>query len=92
MKYNHSFYQNSLCRNGYLHKFEIKEEYDEGVLEVCEVCNVRKFFKIINNEIDNQNYMSYHLKQIMPLDHPMYDRQNQEPMESKLILSPYARK
>ena len=76
-KYKHSFYQNSYCRNGYLHRFEIQEEYEEGVLEVCEVCHLRKFFKILDDKIDNEEYMSWHLKQVMPPDHPMYERQHE---------------
>lgn len=84
----HPFYQNSYCRNGYLHRFEIQEENEEGVLEVCEICYMRKFFRAINGEVNNQDYMSYHLKQVLPFDHPMYSRQHEEPSES-LIKSPY---
>lgn len=84
----HKFFQNSYCKAGYLHRFEIKEEYPEGVLEVCEICFTRKYFKVVDGLLDNQSYMSYHLKQVMPINHPMYSRQHETPLTSELP-SPY---
>ena len=73
----HSFWQNSWCRNSYLHRFNIKEEYDNGVIEVCEICGMKKFFKVIDGKVSNQEYMSYHLKQALPAFHPLYTRQRE---------------
>lgn len=86
MKTKHNFWQNSMCKNSYLHRFEIKEQYEKGVLEVCEICFMRKFFKILDGKLDNQEYMSYHLKQALPPFHPFYPRQQLE----EGIISPYA--
>lgn len=71
-----SFFQNSKCCNSYLHRFNIKEEYPEGVKEVCEICGMSKFFRVIDGKVSNAEYMSYHLKQALPDFHPYYDRQN----------------
>ncbi len=72
MKTKHSFWQNSLCVNQYLHRFEIKEEYPQGVKEVCTICGLFKFFRIIEGKLSNAEYMSYHLRQSLPPFHPYY--------------------
>lgn len=83
----HNFFQESLCQNRYLHRFEIKEEYEDGVLEVCEICHIRKFFKIIDGKVDNQRYMSYHIRQALPTFHEYYEHERfYEPLS---IVSPY---
>jgi hypothetical protein len=76
MKFKNAFFQNSKCKNSYLHRFEIVEEFDNGVLEICPICFKRKFFKLIENKVDNQFYMSYHIKSILPPQHPFYERQH----------------
>jgi hypothetical protein len=81
-----------MCGNSFLHKFKIEEEYTNGVLEVCEICFLRKFFKVLDNKLDNREYMSWHLKQALPYHHPMYNRQHENPIERELIRSPYAGK
>jgi hypothetical protein len=75
MRTKHSFWQQSQCRNSYLHNFTIKEEYPEGVKEVCNICGLSKFFRIIDGKVNNQEYMSYHIKQSLPPFHPIYARQ-----------------
>ena len=64
-----------MCRNSYLHRFEIKEEYEQGVKEVCEICGMSKFFRIIDGKVNNYDYMNYHIKQALPSFHPLYPRQ-----------------
>jgi len=86
----HSFWQESQCLNQYLHRFSIKEEYPQGVKEVCEICGMSKFFRILEDKVNNQEYMSYHVRQALPPFHPYYEREhNYNPLESK-ISSPYA--
>jgi len=48
------------------------EEYETGVLEACEVCKKTRFFKLIDGKVDNQDYMSYHIRQALPDFHPYY--------------------
>lgn len=78
MKTNHSFWQNSQCLNSYLHRFEIKEEYTEGILEVCLICRTKKFFRIIEGKVNNQTYMSYHIREALPSIHPLFSREYAE--------------
>ena len=86
MKSKHNFFQNSECRNGYLHRFNIEEEYPEGVLEVCEICFLRKFFRVMDNQLDNQEYMSWHVRNALPVDHELFLH---EFPEHELTPSPY---
>lgn len=80
----HIFFENSLCLNSYLHRFEIKEEYDSGVLEVCEICHKRKFFKLLDGQLNNKEYMSWHIKSALPPQHSFYEHQ-----QLNNIISPY---
>ncbi len=79
------FFMNSMCQNEYLHRFEIKGEYPEGVMEVCEICGMDKFFPILDGKVDNYDYMSWHLRQALPPFHPYYHHEHGE----ELIPSPY---
>lgn len=90
MRTKHNFWQNSQCIGQYLHRFEIKENYPEGVLEVCEICHKRKFFRLIEGRISNAEYMSYHIRQSLLPFHPYYDHErNYDPLDNP-IASPYA--
>jgi len=79
------FYRESMCQNEYLHRFNIVAEYPEGVLEVCEICGLDKFFRIIDGKIDNYEYMDWHLRQALP---PQHDHYVHEHPEATGILSP----
>lgn len=68
----HSFFQNSLCKNKYLHRFSIKEESTTGVLEVCEICKLRHSFKVIDEKLNNADYMNWHIRNALPPQHPLY--------------------
>lgn len=84
----HSVLKNSQCLNKYLHRFNIVEEHDGGVLEVCEICKKRMFFKLIDGKPDNQNYMNYHIRSALPPQHPLYFHEHEfNPLTE--IISPY---
>ncbi len=53
--------RNSKCkkRNWY-HNYQISVVYPYGVMEVCEKCRDKQFFK---NNTPNRIYLSYHLRQ-----------------------------
>ena len=86
----HSFFQESLCQNKYLHRFEIKEEWEDGVLEVCEICKIKKYFKVIMGKLNNANYMNSHFRLVLPTNHPFYFHEhNFKPLEEEPIPSPY---
>lgn len=71
----HSFWRDSMCRNKWLHRFEIKEQHENGVKEVCEICGKSVFFKLLDGKLNNYEYMSYHLRQALPPYHPNYARE-----------------
>ncbi len=78
----------SECLGGYLHRFNIVGEYPEGVLEVCEICGTDKFFRVIDDKLENNEYMQYHLRLAIPPYHPLY---NHEHPRATGILSPIQR-
>ncbi len=85
---SHSFFRESQCLNQYLHRFSIKAEYPQGVKEVCEICGLSKFFRIIEGKVNNYEYMSYHVRQALPPFHPYFNHeQSYNPND---IVSPYA--
>lgn len=85
----HSFFQHSLCLNKFLHTFDIVEEYPDGVVEVCQRCKKKKFFKVIDDKLNNADYMSWHFGHILPQNHPFYYHQfKYEPFASG-VLSPF---
>lgn len=80
----HFFWQNSRCLNKYLHRFIIVKDYDDGVLEKCEVCRKSKGFKIIEGKLDNARYMSWHIRSALTPDYPYFDREYKyEPLLGK---------
>lgn len=84
-------FQNSECIGRYLHRFSVKEEYPQGVLEVCELCGKSAFFRIIDGKVNNAHYMSYHIRQALPSwDEYYYHEYQYFPLDDKII-SPYAR-
>lgn len=64
-----SYWQKSYCRGGFLHRYEIKQEYSEGIFEVCDICGDKQFFKLINGATDNLKYIAYHIRQALPPQH-----------------------
>lgn len=70
---SHSFWRDSMCRNQYLHRYELKEQSESGVLEVCTICYKRKFFKLLDGKLNNYHYMSSHIKQALPPFHQAYE-------------------
>jgi len=67
-----NFLRNSECKGKWLHHFEIQEEHEAGVMEVCRVCKLRKFFKLVDGLADNQEYMNWHIKSALPKEHPLF--------------------
>lgn len=58
--FSDDYYQNSLCSEGlWLHDYRIIKTYDHGVIERCEKCKDRKYFRIKES---NRNYLSYHIR------------------------------
>lgn len=70
-----NYWQKSMCRGGYLHRYEILQQFSDGVVEVCEICGDRKFFKMIAGQTDNLRYISYHLRQALPMNHNQFKKE-----------------
>lgn len=87
------FWQNSMCEGEYLHRFRIVNEYPQGVLEICDICGMDKFFRIIEGKVNNYEYMSWHVRQALPDFHPYYFHEHgYDPLSaiSHAVKSPYA--
>lgn len=84
------FFQQSKCLNNYLHRFEIKEESETSVLEVCEICRMRKVFPISDGQINANNYLSWHCRLGLQSEHPLFQREYfYEPLNNDSIESPF---
>lgn len=66
------FLRNSICLNGYLHRYGIQHEWPDCVEEICDICGDRQFFRIVDGKIDTNEYISYHARQALPPFHPLY--------------------
>ena len=67
-----SFWGNSECLDTWLHRFNLVNQYLDGVLERCEICSEEVFFPIVNGRVDNTDYISYHARQALPSNHPQF--------------------
>ena len=67
-----SFWGQSECLNSYLHRFKIQDQFEDGVVEMCEICGQREFFKVVDGRVDNVNYLSFHARQALPPQHPRF--------------------
>ena len=65
-------FSKSTCKGTYLHKYEIIAQYPQGILEMCDRCGKEVFFSVINDTVDNNNYLNYHMRQALPKNHPLF--------------------
>lgn len=70
-----SFWGQSNCLDSWLHRFDIVQAYEEGVLERCEICNEEVFFPVANGRPDNVNYLSYHARNALMPQHEYFIRE-----------------
>jgi hypothetical protein len=59
----------SSCADGWLHRFHIIETNPDGTMEMCKLCTKVVFFP---TNCDNLTYLSYHLREALQTDHPLY--------------------
>ena len=89
-KIKNNFLRNSECKGKWLHRFNITEIFDIGVMEVCEICKMKKIFKLVDEQADNLSYMNWHIRSALPPNHPLfYHEFEYEPYNNDMI-SPYA--
>ncbi len=64
-----SDWDESSCHDGWLHRFHIIEQNPDGVIEMCRLCQKTVFF---TSNVDNLTYLSYHLREALTEDHPLF--------------------
>ena len=62
----------SKCRNNWLHRFVVVFQYENGIKERCQICGQEETFKIMNGQTSNLRYLSYHMRQALPMNHPLF--------------------
>lgn len=65
-------YQNSKCRNNYLHDFRQVEETTKGFLERCTRCGKQMHFP---GNVPNHVYLSYHIRSALQPADPLFFRE-----------------
>lgn len=65
-------YQNSICRNNYLHDFRQVKETRAGFLERCIRCGKQIHFP---GNTPNHVYLSYHIKSALQPGEPLYEHE-----------------
>lgn len=66
-------YQNSWCKKaGFLHNFKPLQNTYKGILERCQRCGTKKHFP---EGMSNAKYLSYHIREILRADDPMYRKE-----------------
>lgn len=65
-------YQNSICRNNYLHDFRQVKETEVGFLERCLRCGTQMHFPA---NIPNHIYLSYHIRSALQVNDPLYEHE-----------------
>lgn len=68
-------WSNSECFDGWLHKFKFLEENPDGLTEMCQLCNKVVFFP---NDCDNISYLSWHLREALQPDNPLFSHEHPE--------------
>lgn len=66
-------FEKSECLNGYLHRYKIENEWEEGTEEICEICKDQQFYKVINGQIDNNDYLEYHYREVIQPNDRRYE-------------------
>lgn len=65
-------FQNSECKNGYLHDYLLVAESSKGVLEQCYKCKKRMFFP---HDVPNHVYLSHHIRSALQMRDPRFERE-----------------
>ena len=68
-------FDNSKCLRGFLHKFEIVENYGTHVRERCERCRKDMIFSTASGRNTSLRYLSYHIRNALTPSSPMFKRE-----------------
>lgn len=65
-------YQNSQCRNNYLHDFRQVDRTDRGFVERCTRCGKQMHFPL---DVPNHIYLSFHIRSALQPSDPLFKRE-----------------
>lgn len=68
-------FKNSECIGGWLHRYEIVMEGAGFVKERCLICKDEVVFPVRLGRIDNTEYISYHMREVLMPQHPLYSHE-----------------
>lgn len=63
---------NSECKGGFLHDYQIVKTYEHGVIERCTRCKQQQYFR---NNVPNHIYLSYHLRSMIQPKDPRFNHE-----------------
>lgn len=64
-------WEDSLCTDVWLHRYNIVYQSDEWIMEICEICGDDQYYRILEDgSSDNQEYLSHNLRLALPYHHP----------------------
>lgn len=65
-------YQNSLCKENYLHDFRQTQHTTKGIVERCTRCGTQMCFP---TNVPNHIYLSYHVRSALQPNDPLFFRE-----------------
>lgn len=61
--------EKSECNGSWLHRYRIVKQYDNGIVERCDICQDEQFF---HKKIPNYEYLAFHQRQALQKDNPRF--------------------
>lgn len=59
----------SECHGGWMHRYEIIEQDENGVLEICPICHDMQYFP---HNIPSHEYLNYHIRSMLQLNNSRF--------------------
>jgi len=69
------FVKSQCEKKGWLHNFQIIAQSPDGVLERCDKCHKKVFFKVIGGRVNNRKYISHHERQALNPAHRLFRKE-----------------
>ncbi len=67
-----SNWNRSQCLGSWLHRFSIVAAFENAVKERCDICHQEQTFQVREGRIDNLNYLTYHMRQVLVPQHSLH--------------------
>lgn len=72
---SNTHWNNSKCKGSWLHRFVIGRQWNNGIEEICQICGKRKVFKEYDGRINNNEYISFHIRQMLIPQHRLFQHE-----------------